>query len=91
MPQNAMYIIRIAQPLTEADVSWFDGLTIYQITDAETTLLTPPIDQTGLHGILAILRDLAIPLVAVFQIRSPPPRQLRNLRRILPPLRLAGN
>ena len=28
MSQNAMYIIRIAQRLTEAEVSWFEGLTI---------------------------------------------------------------
>jgi hypothetical protein len=68
MQQEAVYLIHIAGPLAESDVSWFDGLMIIQSSAAGTILLTPAVDQTGLHGILAILRDLAIPLQAVYQL-----------------------
>ena len=75
MRQTASYIIRVAEPLTAADASWFEGLTLYALADSQTMLLTPPIDQTGLHGILATLRDLAIPLIAICQLSAPPSRK----------------
>ena len=72
MHQEAIYHIHIAGPLAEADADWFAGLTVVQSSAAETILLTPPIDQSALHGILAILRDLAIPLRAVQQLDPAP-------------------
>jgi hypothetical protein len=74
MRQTAIYLIRIPGLLAEPDASWFEGLTLAAASDRETILLTPAIDQTALHGILAILRDLAIPLIAVQQL-DPPPEQ----------------
>jgi hypothetical protein len=64
MPSTAEYMIRVVGSLDEATSSWFVGLTICQAVDATTILTTPPIHQTTLHGILATLRDLAIPLIA---------------------------
>jgi hypothetical protein len=65
MSLTTVYTIRIAGTLDEATASWFEGLRVCQISDATTLLVTPAIDQTALHGILAILRDLAIPLIAL--------------------------
>jgi hypothetical protein len=73
MHQTATYLIWIAVPLTAADAGWFEGLAIYQSSPTQTILLTPAIDQTALHGILATLRDLAIPLLAVQQLASSAP------------------
>lgn len=70
----AAYLICIPGPLTESDASWFEGLTLSHSPTGETLLLTPVIDQTALHGILATLRDLAIPLIAVQQLDPPHPQ-----------------
>lgn len=75
MHDKATYLIRIAEPLADADAGWFEGLTIYHTSAAGTVLLTPAIDQTALHGILATVRDLAIPLVTVQQLGPPPNRK----------------
>jgi hypothetical protein len=72
MHQVAVYLIRIARPLAESDSGWFEGLTIACSSAGGTILLTPAIDQAALHGILATLRDLALPLSAVQQLDSPP-------------------
>jgi hypothetical protein len=67
----AVYSIRVATCLSAADHAWFEDLTICDPHDMETVLLTPAIDQTALHGILAVLRDLAIPLLAVQRVTTP--------------------
>ncbi len=72
MHQTAIYLIRIPGPLAEPEASWFEGLTYAPAPVGETILRTPLIDQSALHGILATLRDLAIPLIAVHQLDPPP-------------------
>ncbi|HMA38157.1 MAG TPA: hypothetical protein VKY74_27160 [Chloroflexia bacterium] len=72
MQRNMTYRIEIAATLTAAEFGWFEDLQICATPGAGTVLLTPPIDQTALHGILATLRDLAIPLVAVQEVAYPP-------------------
>ena len=44
---------------------WFDGLTIANGPDGEAVLAGPIVDQAVLHGVLAKLRDLGLPLIAV--------------------------
>lgn len=67
------YHIRVGGDLEKLLTIWFADLTICRAPGDETHLLTPPIDQTALHGILAILRDLAIPLIAVWRADLPMP------------------
>jgi hypothetical protein len=74
MHRTAVYLIRVLGPLVELDASWFEGLILSHVSPRETLLQTPAIDQTALHGILATLRDLAIPLIAVQQLDPPPDR-----------------
>jgi hypothetical protein len=44
--------------------SWFEDLTI-EHTDDETILSGTVVDQAGLYGLLARLRDLGLPLISV--------------------------
>jgi hypothetical protein len=47
---------------------WFDGLQITNLENGEAMLSGEIVDQAALHGVLAKVRDLGLPLVAV---RSP--------------------
>jgi hypothetical protein len=50
---------------------WFDGLTITNRTNGDATLDGPVADQAALHGLLAKLRDLGLPLLAVVPTSTP--------------------
>jgi hypothetical protein len=58
------YEIRLAGHLDARWASWFDGLTLSH--DGDETVISGPIaDQAALHGVLARVRDLGLPLVSV--------------------------
>jgi hypothetical protein len=52
---------------------WFEGVSIAPETGGETVLRGPVRDQATLYGMLARLRDLALPLVSVRVVRGDPP------------------
>lgn len=60
----ATYCIRIRGQLGPEWSDWFEGLAL-SAEDGETRLEGPLADQAALHGILAKLRDLGLPLVSV--------------------------
>lgn len=70
-----MYEICVTGRLPSDWPDWFDG---FEITTGVgpggpiTLLVGPVVDQAALHGILARLRDLALPLVSVRQIDAHP-------------------
>ena len=45
--------------------AWFDGLAISNQANGETELAGELPDQAALHGVLAKVRDLGLPLLAV--------------------------
>jgi hypothetical protein len=47
---------------------WFDGMTVTTGEGGETILRGPVVDQAALYGLLAKLRDLALPLLSVNRI-----------------------
>ncbi len=47
--------------------AWFDGLTVAPGDDSTTVLHGPVPDQAALHGLLAKLRDLGLPLISLTQ------------------------
>jgi hypothetical protein len=47
---------------------WFDGMTVTTEENGETVLRGPVADQAALYGLLAKLRDLALPLLSVNRI-----------------------
>jgi hypothetical protein len=62
-----IYQIRVKGVLDEKWSDWFDGLTITW-QDDETLLTGPVRDQAALHGLLAKVRDLGLPLLSVKRI-----------------------
>ena len=47
---------------------WFDGFTLTQQGNDETLLTGQVTDQPALHGLLAKIRDLGLPLLSVKRI-----------------------
>jgi hypothetical protein len=47
---------------------WFAGLAVTNLENGEAILSGPLLDQAALHGVLARLRDLGLPLLAVERV-----------------------
>jgi hypothetical protein len=63
--ESAVYHIRVQGSIGTQWSSWFDDLEIVSLTDGETLLAGPVVDQAALHGILAKIRDMNLPLLSV--------------------------
>ena len=63
--QPAIYQIRVRGIIGRQWSAWFDGLEIVPLAEGETLLAGPVADQAALHGILAKIRDLHLPLLSV--------------------------
>ncbi len=59
------YQIRVQGHLDGDWAEWFDGLAISNLTNGEMLLAGDLPDQAALHGVLAKVRDLGLPLLAV--------------------------
>jgi hypothetical protein len=83
--EPGLYEIRLEGRLHERWLAWFDGMTLTSIpgasphapSDAGTGVITvlrgPVADQAALHGILARLRDLGMPLISVARVEAGTP------------------
>jgi len=60
-----VYEIRVKGHLGGRWSEWFDGLEITNLENGEALLSGEIMDQAELHGVLAKVRDLGLPLVAV--------------------------
>lgn len=60
----SIYQIRIQGILDPSWSDWFDGFSII-VQGGETILAGTVIDQAALHGILAKLNDLGLPIICV--------------------------
>ena len=67
------YVIKVKGHLDERKSYWFEGLTITTGFDEDgrpiTTFSGPLADQAALHGVLAKIRDMNLPLISVTQIK----------------------
>ena len=63
--EGGSYEIRVKGHLNARWAAWFDGLTLSQESDGTTLLSGWVSDQAALHGLLAKVRDLGLPLIAV--------------------------
>ncbi len=72
----AIYQIVVKGRLDDHWADWFDDLRITSKKDASGTVLTvltgPVQDQGALHGLLARVRDLGLPLLEVHRLESVP-------------------
>ena len=68
------YEIRVQGVLDRHWSAWFEGLKLRSEPDGVTVLVGPVADQAALHGLLARVRDLGLPLLSVRRI-DPEPQQ----------------
>ena len=64
------YRITVSAEPSPAWASWFEGSHLAREPNGETTLMVDVPDQAALHGILARLRDLGLPLVAIHPVEA---------------------
>lgn len=68
--ESSRYRIRVRGELGPEWSTWFDGFDV-QVDAGTTTLAGALPDQAALHGLLARIRDLGLPLVSV-ELMTPP-------------------
>jgi hypothetical protein len=64
----ARYEIRVRGVLDRHWSGWFEGLQVSSDAPGQTLIAGPVADQAALHGLLAKVRDLGLPLLSVQQI-----------------------
>ena len=62
------YRIRVGGHLDSRWSEWFEGLRLTYEENGETVLSGPIVGEAALHGILAKVRDLGLPLLAVNRV-----------------------
>jgi hypothetical protein len=70
MSTDEIYEIRIQGHLHDRRAGQFEGLTITRERGGTTLLRGPLPDQTALHSILFIIRDMNLKLISVNQIQT---------------------
>jgi hypothetical protein len=69
---DTWYEIRLQGHLDQRWSAWFDDMQMAHHDNGTTVVHGPVADQSALHGLLARLHDLGLPLLSVTQIE---PRQ----------------
>ncbi len=64
------YEIRLQEQISEQSRSWFDDLSITSTSSGETLLAGQMVDQSALHGLLALIRDLNLTLISVNRVEK---------------------
>jgi len=65
----AVYQIKVRGKLSSNWSDWFDGISI-TAEGAVTTITGNIPDQSALHGLLARIRDLGLPLISVERVET---------------------
>jgi hypothetical protein len=65
------YEIRTQGRIDERWSEWFEGANLAHEADGTTVIRCPAVDQAALHGLLAKVRDLGLPLISVTPIPHP--------------------
>lgn len=64
----SLYCIRIGAHLDREWSDWFERMEITYAANGETLLTGTIQDQAMLHGVIAKLRDLGLPLISVVRV-----------------------
>ena len=62
------YRFRVKGHLNERCSDWLGDLAVHLQDDGTTVLVGPVVDQSALHGVIARIRDLGLPLLSVRQV-----------------------
>ncbi len=65
----SFYKIRVKGHLDGRWTDWFDGLEITNLENGEAMLSGDIVDQAALHGVLAKVRDLGMPLISAIRVK----------------------
>jgi hypothetical protein len=65
MDKSCIYEIHVEGHLTDSWSDWFEGLTIHQEPNGETTLSGSLTDQATLFGVLTKIHNLNLILISV--------------------------
>jgi hypothetical protein len=68
--RQGVYRIRVRGGLDSRWSDWFDGFAVTPQANDETLLTGPVADQAALHGLLAKIRDLGLPLLSVKRVED---------------------
>ena len=66
-----VYRVQVRGHLDDRWSDWLGGLDLLRQDDGTTVLVGPVVDQAALHGVLARVRDLGLPLLAVDRVAEP--------------------
>jgi hypothetical protein len=64
------YQIRTQGRISDRWLDWFEGFDLRHEADGTTLIDCPALDQAALHGLLAKVRDLGLPLISVTRMGS---------------------
>jgi ABC-2 type transport system ATP-binding protein len=78
------YKIRVKGHLSSDWSTWFDDLTVTNLDNGDAILMGPLADQAALHGILARLYALNLPLLGVNHVEPDLDEMCRYLLRVAP-------
>ena len=62
------YRFRVKGHLNDRWSDWLGGLAVHLQEDGTTVLIGPVVDQAALHGVIAQIRDLGLPLLSVWRV-----------------------
>ena len=65
---SARYEVIVGAVLDSRWSAWFDGFQVATVAGGQTAIAGPVADQAALHGLLAKVRDLNLPVVSVRRI-----------------------
>ena len=78
MSDGKLYEIRVQGHLQGDWCDWFGEMKLVGLPDGTLALTGPVADQAALFGLLARIRDLGLPLIAVNQLSINQPAQSRS-------------
>lgn len=62
------YRFRVKGHVSDRCSDWLGDLAVRHQDDGTTVLVGPVVDQSALHGVIARIRDLGLPLLSVRQV-----------------------
>jgi hypothetical protein len=68
------YRICVRGRLDDRWSDWLGGFAVQRREDGTTVLVGPVVDQAALHGVIARIRDLGLPLLSVNRVVDSPGR-----------------